>query len=124
MTEKELLELLVNKVSNIETDMQSMKADMRNVKADMYDLKSSQKRLEEKVDKLEEKVKKVEDGQLLTQIQLENIVDKSLQVLLEGYHLSAEKFAEVDVNAIKQNVDYAVSIASIAYNEAKKKNAA
>lgn len=98
-----------DRFDKMENRLDKVESELADVKVELADVKVEQ-----------EEIKK---AQVSFTIQLENIVDKSLQVLLEGYKMNAETFARFDVNKIRQNTDYAVSIATIAYNEVMKQKA-
>lgn len=74
MTDRELLELLVKKVTDIDTRLE---------------------RVEEKVTSLDEKVTE-------TRLHLENVTDKNIQILAEGHAIFVSKYSKTEEISDKQ----------------------
>lgn len=90
MTTDEKLDLLINKVSALESDIQNVKQDMQNVKQDMQNVKQD--------------MQNVKQEQIHTQAILENVIDRCVKVLGEGYQMTYEKIDRLNLDSFKSKI--------------------
>ena len=104
MTDRELLELLVKKIDNLDNKMNSFETDMQSMKADMQSMNNRLDVLETKIDTLEMKVNTLETKTTKTQMLIEHEVIPHIQALAEN-HADLSRNVEV-----AKNVDERVGI--------------
>lgn len=92
MTTDEKLDLLINEVQSMKTEIHNVEAEVQSMKTEMQSMKQVQ---------------------LKTDITLENIVDKCIQVLGEGYQLNAERFDKLDFESVKTTADQAFMLSKL-----------
>lgn len=81
MTEREILELLLHKVTNIEDDQQTMKSDIQNIKDDQQTMKSDIQTL-----KVDQQTMKEEQQQIKQAVMETNESVKKLVTIQESQH--------------------------------------
>ncbi len=85
MTTDEKLDLILNKLSEVDA----------------------------RLDNVDARLDKLEAAQLQTTATLEGTVNKCIQVLYESHNMNAERLDKFDIESIKRNTEIAVTLAKI-----------
>ena len=87
MTERELLEKIIQNQEDMRSDMETIKSDMKTMKSDMDLMKSDIKDIRSDISSLKEKTAQIE-------LHLENVTDKNITLLAENYITLIRKLNE------------------------------
>jgi chromosome segregation ATPase len=121
-----VLERVETRIDKIEERIDKIEERIDKIEERMDKLEGRMDKLEERMDKLEERMDKLEEIQAQTQVTLkemgtrmdkletiqaqtqatlEGIVNKTIQVMGEGYHLIAERLDRTDIDVVKQQTE-------------------
>ena len=78
MTDREILELLVKKIDNVENNLDNLTSDVNGLKSDVNDLKSDVNNIKDDVNDLKSDVKRIE-------MTLENVTNRNIEIIAEGH---------------------------------------
>ncbi|GLC89044.1 hypothetical protein [Lysinibacillus piscis] len=102
MTDRELFELVLQKVTSMETNMQEMKTDIKDLKEDVQVLKEDVKALKEDVDVLKEDVKVLKEDVKVLKEDVK-VLKKDVQNLKSEQQKTNERLASIEA---KQHIMY------------------
>jgi hypothetical protein len=88
-----------------------MKADMVEMLSDIDKMKVGMTEMSSRIDGMQIEITDMKQKQLQTQATLENVVDKCITVLGEGYQLNAERIDKFDLETIKRQSDISYMLA-------------
>ncbi|MDD6484350.1 MAG: hypothetical protein PUF72_07230 [Clostridiales bacterium] len=106
MTTDERLDLILSRLDKIDD-----KIDEIDERIDKLDARMD--RLEDRMDKLDNKVDGLKYQVELNTLTVENTVNKAIKVLGEGYQMNAERFDKLDIEAVKNKADIALSLSQL-----------
>lgn len=109
MTEKELLEQILLKVTHIEGDVAELKTDVSNLKKDVAELKTDVSNLKKDVANLQKDVENLDRKLTDARLHIENVTDKNIQILAENHLTLINKFNQ-NVNAADKNLIYEIQV--------------
>lgn len=105
---EEKLNLILNKLGNLETDMQDMKADMTDMKADMQGMKDDMQGMKTDMQGMKDDIQRLDAKVTKIDLTLENEIRVNIQRVAEGHldlsrilHDAMKPSAEVEMLAIK-----------------------
>ena len=87
---KDLFAELKNDISNVKEEL---KNDISNVKEE---LKSDINRLEDRIDKIEDRMDRIEDRVIKIETTQENVTNKNIQLLAEGFENNIKKLEHLE----------------------------
>ena len=87
MNDTEKLDLIIQEVGGLKTEMQDMKTEMQDMKSDIRGLKSEMKVVKTNIDKLQNSMKRVE-------LHIENVTDNNIRLVAEGHLNLHNKLSE------------------------------
>lgn len=126
MSDNEMLKLILEKVTGIENDVTELKSDVAELKSDVAELKSDVDKLKcdvselqsevsvlrRDVDRLQsnyanmdESLREVKIQQTETRVILENITEKTFQLLHEGYQMNFEKIDRLNIDSVNSKLN-------------------
>lgn len=116
MTEKEILEQILLKVTHIETDVAELKTDVANLKMDVAELKTDAANLKmdvaglkTDVTDLKEGINRLDTKLTDTRLHIENVTDKNIQILAENHLTLINKFNQ-NVSVADKNLIYEIQV--------------
>ena len=92
MTDSEKLDLILSKIDSMNSRLGNLENEVNNLK--------------NKFDDLEYQIK-------LKSLTVEDSINKAIQALGEGHQLNAERFDKLDIEAVKNKADIALSLSQL-----------
>lgn len=101
MTERELLEKIIQNQEDMRSDMETIKSDMKTMKSDMDLMKSDMKTMKSDMDLMKSDIKDIrsdisslKEKTAQIELHLENVTDKNITLLAENYITLIRKLNE------------------------------
>ena len=96
MTDRELLEALLQEMKGIKENISTLKGDVSTLKGDVSTLKGDVSKLQIDMSNMQTELSDVKTLATKTKVLLENDVAKKINMLFEGHKLNAQKLDEID----------------------------
>ena len=113
MTTDEKLDLILSRLDKIDERIDKIDERIDKLDARMDRLDARMDKLEERMDKLDNKVDGLKYQVELNTLTVENTVNKAIKVLGEGYQMNTERFDKLDIEAVKNKADIALSLSQL-----------
>ena len=113
MTMDEKLDLILLKMDGFETRMDSFEQRMDSFEQRMDSFEQRMDGLESVVNTLKHRVDDLEQQVKLNTLTVEHAINKAIQTLGEGYKLNAERFDKLDIEAVRNKSDIALSLSRL-----------
>ena len=98
MSDNEMLKLILEKVTGIENDVAKLKTNVAKLETNVTELQSNYANMEESL-------KEVKIQQTETRVILENITEKTFQLLHEGYQMNFEKIDRLNIDSVNSKLN-------------------
>lgn len=105
MMENQKMDLILQKLGEIEGGLASVREDVRSLQGDMQTLKGDVKTLKEDVQTLKEDVQTLKDRVTNIEITLENETNRNIQLIAEG-HLNLARKLDEALKELQPNIMY------------------
>ena len=107
------MDRLESKVDSLEQRMDSLERRMDSFEQRMDSFEQRMDGLESVVNTLQHRVDDLEQQVKLNTLTVENAINKAIQTLGEGYKLNAERFDKLDIEAVSNKSDIALSLSRL-----------
>ena len=107
------MDRLESKVDSLEQRMDSFEQRMDSFEQRMDSFEQRMDGLESVVNTLKHRVDDLEQQVKLNTLTVEHAINKAIQTLGEGYKLNAERFDKLDIEAVRNKSDIALSLSRL-----------
>lgn len=107
--ENQKMDLILQKLGEIEGGLASVREDVRSLQGDMQTLKGDVKTLKEDVQTLKEDVQTLKDRVTNIEITLENETNRNIQLIAEG-HLNLARKLDEALKELQPNIMYHLKV--------------
>lgn len=109
MTESNKLDLIINELGNLKSDMTAIKSDMTAMKSDMTAMKSDMTTMKSDMTAMKSDMSDLKDQLIQTQLHLENKTDRNIELLAENHSTLIDKLNQA-IPAANKNLTYEVKV--------------